>query len=113
MKTMFYEFLVLCTLAFCISRCGGNDPQPQPTPNPEDKPGVTQIGTPAQPEHAYSWKCTGTAKLSDPNVAQPYVTVKKTTTCTVTATTKCGQAKSSVVVHAVKVVNGALVEQTE
>lgn len=109
-----YEFMVCVGIIFCVARCGGPvGPSPTPSPSPEDKVAVAQIGTPALADHMYKWTCTGSAKLSDPNVAQPLVTAKKTTTCTVTATTKCGQAKSSMTLRVVKVVDGLLVEQTE
>ena len=50
------------------------------------------LGTPALPDHTYSWSPGGAT------TAQPFVTPTETTTYTVTATTGCNQANDSVTI---------------
>lgn len=89
--------------------CGGEvTPQPGPTPTP--KPGCAYIGTPGLAEHMYSW--APTTGLQTPSAAQTLACPSKTTTYTLTATTKCGKASSQVTVRVKKVVDGKLVEVT-
>jgi hypothetical protein len=58
------------------------------------------IGSPAQADTTYEW--SPKEGLSDPHAARPRVSPKRSTTYTVTATTKCGAAKSSVAVRVYK-----------
>jgi hypothetical protein len=76
--------------------CGKPDPTP---PGPTPIPGVSsvKIGTPALPETTYSWSPSDT--LDSPLSPEPMASPKKTTLYTVTATTKCGSATSSVAVR--------------
>ena len=50
------------------------------------------LGTPALPDHSYSWSPGGAT------TAQPFVTPQATTTYTVTATTGCNEASDSVTI---------------
>lgn len=83
-------------------------PPPPPIPVPEDAARV-QIGTPAIEGQTYRWSPTDT--VDDVTKPMPIAFPKKTTTYTVTVTSKCGQAKSSVMVHVFKQdASGELVE---
>lgn len=113
---LFLSFLFLILIAGCgdvVQPVNPVTPTPvepidPPTPDPVKR---VQIGTPALAGMNYSWFCPNDAVLSDKTVAQPFVQVFKTTICTVTVTSKCGQATSNVTIRAYEVdENGQLVE---
>jgi len=94
MRRLFLVWLVLGLLA--ITRCGN---EPGPTPGPTPQPGVKSvlIGTPALVGHTYKWYPV--EGLSNPNIAQPLASPKKTTVYTVTAITQCGSATAKMTLH--------------
>lgn len=115
MEKLFWLLIITVFLVRC-----GNDPSPvkpvnpvtpAPTPIPEKVVRV-KIGTPGLAGMTYSWFPKDS--LDNPEIAEPSASPKKTTTYTVTASSKCGQSSSNVVVRVYKVdEDGQLVEVTE
>ncbi len=86
----------------------GHDPEPNPNPKPDTKP--VRIGTPAIAGHTYKWTCGPSVTLDNPQLAQPLAVAKCTGPCEVTVQNQCGIAKSAMVFHAMRLVNGELSE---
>jgi len=107
----FLTIFVIVAAGFTVTRCGGVNP-PTPTPVTPDGERCVQIGTPMLAGHTYSW--SPAADLESPLTAQTLACPKKSTVYTVTATTQCGKATSTVKVRVMKVnSNGQLVEVTQ
>lgn len=106
----FLTIFIIVGTAFTVTRCGG-DHNPVTPVNPDGKRCV-QIGTPMLAGHTYAW--SPTTDLESPFTAQTLACPKKSTVYTLTATTQCGKAASSVKVRVMKVnSNGQLVEVTQ
>lgn len=89
--------LVINDLGSTLPACSIDTCEPQPVADAGPDRSIclgdsTTIGTPAQPDHTYSWSPTGAT------TAEVTVSPSSTTTYTVTATTSCGSAEDSVVV---------------
>lgn len=112
MRNLLFVFLV----SILVVSCGGKDDVPAPVETPVGPGPVkffrVKIGTPAKAGMSYSWFPADS--LDNANVAQPMASPKKTTTYTVTATSKCGQASSHMVVKVFRINDeGQLEEVTE
>lgn len=100
------KFAILFIALVFLFSCGKSPeptpgPTPEPVPNPIDpsEPQV-MIGSAPVTGQTYSWSPID--GLNDPKSSQPIAAPKKTTLYTVSVTSKCGVAKSSVVVHVFK-----------
>jgi len=104
-----FLFIALALLFAC-----GKSPEPTPTPTPVPNPidpnePQVMIGSAPIAGQTYSWSPVD--GLNDPKSPQPIAAPKKTTLYTVSAASKCGVAKASVLVHVFKVgPNGELIE---
>lgn len=103
--------LLIGAFLFFLFACGQNPtPGPGPEPVPVDpEANKVLIGSKAIPGQTYQWSPLDA--VVSPKASETLVAPKKTTLYTVTATSPCGVAKSSVLVHVFKMgPDGELVE---